>query len=517
MNLDKQIQWFSHHLPVLYIGGVILFIITCVIIFFSNQAFVYIEVDKSVDTSTLKTYASSDSGSEQTASPTGLQLVSRKTKSIIVTKSDYIKTQIDVSFPWYGYVSKKVTFKEDFNAEKVAYYSTTGAECMTYNRASDSLLYYNCRNPKVLLKYNTPKNASWGVSAAAAIYYANRSVTPYMGGVIGIADNSEDTTTDARYRVIYAKPDGSIVTYNAPDSLVTLSAVQGAVLYTDTTNTENSRFIIVDGNGSVYLGTPQGNTVSYATIEKPSNYTSNNNTLCSMSGETATCYRGQSPVGDIDSSQRRSLAGTSITTVNFNGSGAQTTEIRDFKESVDTIVEVNGVVYLKSYKQLSMLEKKDTSFTAKELAQNVDSIAATDTLYYIQNNGVFSYSPTNKSAKQVFYSPNVLPKKLYGADGILFFAGRVPSNSAVTYAYKLTSLNNTTRRLIDTFPQKYDMVYSVDLVGNRLSVVLTNVTNLSDTRQVLDQNKFSAAKNEFFSKLREDGININDIEIEFLY
>ncbi len=518
MTLDKQIQWISQHLPIVYGSGIFLLVTACIYAFISTQSFILVEVDKSDITPTLSTYVSTDSGITKTNNTTGLMLVSRNTKSLIVKKSDYVKTQVDVDFPWYGFVSKKINFQEDQNATKVAYKSTTGAECMTYSEELDMLSYYDCRNPKTILKYNTPKNKSWSASVVARLYYANGKATPYMGGVIGLADYSESKTASSRYSIVYTKPNGKILNYSAPELLTISSSMQGVQIFTDIGDSTNSRFVVVDPNGTIFLGTPQDDNVTYTTIKKPENYTENNNTLCSVHADRVVCYRGQSPVGDVeDTSMLKKIAGFSITSSNFDGTNQDTYKLENFGEPVDTISEVNGQLYGKAYKKLFSFDKKGDTYSAKELAQNVDSIAATDTLYYIQNDSIYAYSSEAKSANQVFHSPLLKLRTLLGTDSKLFFTARTIETSTVTYAYRLESSKNTSSRLIDKLPIAIDGTYSIDLVGNRLSITLSDVTRLVETRQIVDQNKLSAAKDEFISKLTTSGINLNTIELEFLY
>lgn len=516
MNLDRQIQWLSHHLPVVYTSGVFLLIGICVFTFLSNQSFILIEVSDT-NKANLTTYISTDSGTEKSNKPTGLLLVSRKTKSIIMTKSDYVKTQVDIDFPWYGFTSKKITFQEDQNATKVAYKSTTGAECMTHSKELDSLSYYDCRNPKAILKYNTPKDKSWSASIVARVYYANGKATPYMGGVIGIADFSESKTASSRYSIVYTKPNGKILTYNIPESLVTSSSMQNIQIFTDTNNSENSRFAIVDRSGTIFLGTPQGSNVTYATIDKPAKYTQNNNTLCSIHDTDITCYRGQAPIGDVEEGVASvEMANYSIVTSNFDGSNVSSHEIKNFDESIDSFVNADGTFYGKAYKKLFVFERKN-DYKPKELAQNVDFIAENTKLYYIQNNSIYTYDNTTKSAHQVFHSPLVQPRSLLGTDGNLYFTARTTQEKTITYAYKLENSKNTTERLIDILPARIDGVYSMDLVNNRLSVTFNGVTRLSETRQIVDQNKLLAAKNDFISKIIASGIDPDTIQLEFLY
>lgn len=522
--MEKTIHWLLDHRRFVIFLSAFLLVVLLVVNFFSHNAFIYLEVSGNSANDAVVTYASSDAENTK-AGGAGLLLVSRETKSLLVTAGTRIKTQTKVEIPWYGFTDKKVTLTQDTNAEKVAYQSMTGTTCASYNPQLDKLLYYACRNPKTILKYDTPSNGAWTNKKVADIYYSNGEPKPYMGGVIGIAHVH---ATDAKEQgdIIYTTESGKAVPYEAPEE-TDHETINGAKLFTDTYDPTNNRFILVDQLGDIYLGTPSGSSVTYEKIPAPDNYDSSyNETHCAIKDESAYCYRGKSAVGDAnhDASLDKS-AGYEIVSTSFADNSPVTSTITGAEGvlNIDGIYVANGQIYAKVYKKLYRLDMLNGSYVMNEMLQNVDSVSGGNDLYAIQDKGVYKLDKTTSDFHQVFYSDNILPKTVYAVSDKVFIVGNTKGNTRTTYAYALNNERNTTpgKRMIDLLPLKSGVLTGStdnDFVGNRMLVTLPVITTKATRGQSgIDTGEMEARKVDVLNALRAQDISIDEENIQFTY
>ena len=298
MDTEQSLMWLQRNRGKLILAVLAFIIASALLSFFSTHSLLYITVTGDEANQDVQTYASTDAETVKIGG-SGLMTVPRKAKSILVTSSDYIKTQTTIALPWYGFLQKTITLVSDTNAEKIAYRSTTGATCASYNPSADKLLYYSCQNPKTILQYETPGASLWTNKKIVDIHYSGGTPQPYLGGVIGIA-HAEATDAANHADIIATAASGRPTMYQAPEDTDT-TALGAASIYTDMTDPTNKNFAFVDVSGTIYLGTPnEKNTVDYRKIPAPPKYNSSyNQTHCSVVADSISCYVGRTAVGDI--------------------------------------------------------------------------------------------------------------------------------------------------------------------------------------------------------------------------
>jgi hypothetical protein len=521
-SLQNLVQWLLIHKRIVVFYFVLSLIIAFAISFISTNAFVLLRVDQGAAGQKITTYASSDA-ENKVVGASGLIVVPRTTKSLLVSAGDYRKTQTKLELPWYGFTQKTVKVVQDTNADKVAFKSTAGTTCASYSPRIDKLLYYNCRDPKSVLMYNTPPNKTWTSTLITHMFYSNNEAVPYRGGVIGIAHVD---ATDAKVEgdIAFTTDTGKLLAYNAPDD-TDMSTLAKARIFTDKTNTENKNFIIVDANGNIYLGKPsQNNSVDYRKIPAPAKYHSDyNQTFCTLESESVYCYRGKTAAGDIpEDFNLDNVADYSIISTSFSDSGSSTTKLQNGILNFDGVYSSNGALYGKSYKKLFRFDKSGGEYKMNELLQNVDSVAGGKELIVAQNSGVYKYNPSTSDFYQVFYSKNITPKSIYSVDEKIFVIGTTAAGDT-TYAYLLNNTPNDSpgKRLIDILPVKSGDLAGAstnDFVGDTLSITLSiTVSRLTPRGNRIDAGEVSARKTEALEALENLGVPVDEKNIQFIY
>jgi hypothetical protein len=344
-----------------------------------------------------------------------------------------------------------------------------------------------------------------------------------MGGVIGIAHVEAG---DAQHSgdIVATTEAGKAISYTAPEE-TDISTINTARLYTDIGNSENKNFVLVDAVGNIYLGKPtQGSGVEYKQIPKPANYhTDYNQTLCDVSGDSVSCYRGRSAVGDLPEGLNfNSVAGYSIVTASFGSDSTSVANINGDTFGLDGFYVANGKLFGKSYKKLFYFEKKGDSYETREISQNVDFVAGGQKLYFIQNNGVFELDNETSDFHQIFHSNNIMPKSIYAVDGKTFIIASTSYDPTTTYAYLLNNEPDTNpgKRLIDIFPlssKALSNTYSNDLVGDTLSINLIVTYRRNSPQQSIDGGELASQKESVLDALRAYDSGINEDNIQFVY
>jgi len=451
-----------------------------------HYAFLYVTVNTPSDTRNIELSLSSD-GPITKAGGAGLHIVPRNTKSIIVASSDYMKTQSKVIFPWYGFTSKKVSLQKDKNADKVAYLSMLGTTCATYMPKSDQLAYYDCLNPKTLVRYEPSGQSSWAVKTVADFDgFSVNPAQPFLGGLLGISYLPNGDNTPAG-DILAISADGKSQRYPAPTSIPTRFDISRARLFTDTNDPADNHFVIAAVDGTIYIGTISGSNVQYDAIAAPSNYNKQyNQTLCTLGAQTVYCYRGPTAYGDAPTNFDYSkVTQSQITTYSLADGSVHLNKFSNNLFALSNLyVTANGNLFAKNYYQLYHFTKSGDTYRAESVAQSIMAAGAGDRLYYIQNNAVYAVDESDPtSAYQIFYSPNITPKAVYPVGGKTFIIGTQKNNGSTTYAYSLNSQNDTTpgSRLIDLLPLDLSkpplnaQVYSSDLVGDTIYVTLSTL------------------------------------------
>ncbi len=521
--IEKTTIWALNHKKLLATLLIIGAFLVSIVTFFSNNALVYIEVDTSINKD-IAVYTSSDAETKKVSDNAGLLLVSRDSKSLIVSAGDYSKTQTKLQIPWYGFVTKNVVLKRDKDAQKIAYRSTLATTCSTYHPKSDQLAYYDCTNPIALMKYTAPRDKPWMVKKIASIYYSNKQAVPYRGGVIGIS-HTKNTDGPKLADITYVTKDGENIAFNAPTG-TNRENILHAKLFTDTSDSDNNRFIFADYSGFVYLGIPSSdNTVKYTKVSPPLNYNPIfNQTVCAINGEVSHCYYGKSITGDYhpeESNKTIELAQTSISTLSFSDGVKETRTVNELPVVDSLYTTDDGKLYAKNYKQLLYLDVSGNTFVPVEISQNVDSVGSNDNLYFVQDGGVFELDKSTLDSYQVFYSPNIAIKKVYATTDHVFAIGTAGDNSSITYAYAIDKDSENTnpgKRLIDNFPSQSTIpaILSNDVVGDNLYVQLSISYDKSSPNPV-SPGEIAIRKEEVLYYLKSKNIEIDQKDIIFTY
>lgn len=468
-----------------------------------------------ISSSKITVYTSSDSANRK-ATGVGLQIVKRDTKSIIVASSNTVKTQTQVSIPWYGYATTSVILRSDKNADKIEYANNFKEGCATYNSITKKLTGFECSNSAFLQPYQGSNGRDQGQTLSVSYDIAQ----PYLGGVIAITNG-----TDADHPITVLDKTGKYATYNIPDE-IDEDNISSLKLFSHTSSSTDGRFVIVDGNtGDVYLGTPQETmrSVDYIRHAAPNNYNPDfQKTLCALTGDIVYCYRAEYAIGDIDRSINPPV--DTMTTYSYQNEESSTLELDENLLTDEFYATSNGKLYGKRFKKLYTFNIIGETIVSKELAQNIDSGVAGDDFYYVQQGGLYKISDNNPDAHQVFSSSNITLKQAYISDEKIFMLGSITGGKSTTYAYKLNDENNTNpgTRIIDLFPTASDKLSGVtnqDMIGNELFITIPIALNKNarTAAEMVDQDKLEASKQKITNELGILGIDTTAVKVTYYY
>lgn len=520
---DDLFTWLNQRrrtLITLIIAGTIFVIGTNL---FMSYAVIYIEVSSPSPYQSFTIHAVTEKKKDREQLGGQLAIISRDTKTLIVSSGSNIKTQSAIDIPWYGFVNEKVLIKPDLNAEKIAFRSTFTNTCPLYRPQSNTLAYYDCLKENRLIDNVDSASSRW---ASRVIYDIESLVKPfssYMGGYIGIADlNEHDKPTIEYIRAVNEK--GEVLQYETPQNLLRADLVNSRI-YTDTRNTKNSRFVIVSNLGDIFIGTPlEKGKVDYKKISPPKEYdVSRNQTSCRLNSEKVYCYRGHWRIGDAPRGFDYSKTTASqVTVYSFVDKSEKTHKLSSNIAMIEDIyITVKGEIFGTDSKYLYHFAKTGDEYKPVKLAVYPTAVGAGDAVYYIHDNTVYQIDDKDAStAYQVFYSPNVIPKSVYSVDGNVYILGSNPKNKSVTFAYKLLDEPNIKpgKRLIDLLP---DMTpanphyYFSDLVREEMYFSL-NLSNRNPSPQQFTED-FARQKENTLNSLRSLDIPINESKITFGY
>lgn len=521
--LERIVRWIYTHQKTSVILLVVVILFFIVVQFFTQNAIMVVNVNTPQQTTDITTSASRPEGTERVGS-TGLMLIPRNTTSLIVSAGAHSKTEVKIAIPWYGVGSVDVNLVADRNAEKIAYMGMYGdASCATYSMRLASLLSYKCTNPPSLLQYVVSDTTDWGNKAVAKnMLYPGKVAQPYMGGVIGISSYALGDES-APQPIIYTTDKGEVINYNMPEG-IDESSLSYVSIFSNTTDPTDNRFVFVTADGTVYLGTPQGQkgAVRYSKVTAPANYTKTpHKTLCRIATGYAYCYTGGAPVGDMSASASRD---DTIRVIDFNGSVISSAELRTNLLLSALYVTEGGDIYGKSYKKIIALHKVGATYETNEISQNADDAVATKNLYYTQSGGVYEVNAQDV-AHQVFYSNKIKSEFLYAAGGTVYILGKIrESTDERVYAYSLTSQENTTpeNRIIDILPTEAGRLPGVieqNFVGNKLLIQLA--VPISKTQKQsgigITNTVFNEKQQVVRNELTALGIDTSTLDIRFTY
>ncbi len=515
-----MLQLLQQHKRRLIIVGIAILTVVIVVRIFSQFAVVNITIDapEAISKTRVSLYASTDTKTTLIGGP-GLRIInSGEIKSIIASAGNDVKTQATLSVPWYRYVNKKITLGYDKNATKIAYHNTNTRPCSTYSERLDSLLSYNCQNPLAL----TNKKVQDEESVLTDFRFVNRTATPYLGGIAGFV---LATAENANGAVLVVGDDGKKSSYPTPVE-IDRNTLESAKLFSNISDTNDERFVIVDNKGSIYLGSPgSDNKVSYTHFAPPTDYIAKQQrTICRFVSTTVYCYRGLYAVGDapVDKKKIRET----VTTLSFDNTDAVVTETDSDTGSMldDFYVTSGGDIYGLFYKKLIRFTKQNDRMQKTEIAQNVDAGGAGEKMYYIQQGAVYAVVDKLYDAQQIFYSGNIQVKHVYAVNDKVFILGSVVNAGTTVYAYQLNDEDNLTpgTRPIDLLPLSFSQLPDVsqqDFYDNNLKLTLKIPINkqAKSNAQAIDQKQFDLVKERVTETLISRGININDLNVTFNY
>lgn len=498
--------------------------LVCVVIFaiiaknlFDNFALVNIKVNEqgsSAAAQNVKIYASTSAENVELGG-SGLKIIPRTTKSLVATKDERASTQVKIKIPWHGFLEQTITLSPSKNADKMAYLNTSSDGCATYSVRLQTLLSYDCIKPLSLVRYDTTSKI-WGIRKVSNLTFRNKLVAPYMGGVIGIRGGMHMTGLP----IEVVKDDGTATQYELPKGM-TLEDAGQARLFTNEFNTADNRFIIVDYAGNIHLATPsaKNKSITYKTIPSPEGYTTTyQQTLCRILGDFVYCYRGHSIRGDTPPSSVK-LPSETILTASFTNDTVTTTNIDTPGEYSDFYVTLDGDLYGKNFKKLFYLAQSGDTYKPRELAQNVDTAAGGEGLFYIQRNAIYHVTK-DSDATMRFYSHNIVPKSLYISEGSTFILANIKDGGDNLHAYKINDQDYTGgERVIDILPAgsgKLPAVTHQDLVGDRVQFTLAIPLNKT-TRRDIDKAELETRKQKVLDTLRSRGLDLTKLDITFTY
>lgn len=518
----NSIEWiFSHKRRVLWLT-ILIVILLSIFHFVTTYAVLLVKVESSSAAKNIVVYASSETKTTK-AQNFGMTIIPRDTKNLIVTSGDYMRTQTKITIPWYGIVEKKVSLKQDRDADKVAYNSTQAATCASYMPSSDQLAYYSCTNPKALLSYQAPESGRWATKKIANLYYSSNPVRPYLGGVIGISHTPSSDVRELGDITVVTEA-GKTVPYEIPAGLLQEDLINTRI-FTDRNNPTNKRFVLVNPAGEIFIGTPtSGTQVDYDHIAAPPKYSKDRNeTLCVLTDTHTYCYRGPSAVGDVPKSfDFNSVTPSQILSYSFDSKSSSVTDTAEKFFAINGFyVNRDGKKYIRKDGALFRLVQQGGKYISEQIAQGVSTAVGGDTLHYVYNNGVFVVDPNDPTTSyQIFYSPKIFPKAIYTIGDKVFMIATRKGSDTVTYAYQLNnSLNSAqSKRLIDIVPiDKSQMrnTYFSDLVGDRMYISLS-LSNRSPSREQFDL-EFAQKKENILNYFNSYDVSVDESKITFGY
>lgn len=523
MKFEDIIRWTYEHRKSIGISVVLAIPVLVVIQFFASNAFIFVSVDTPVKSSALTTYGSTPSGTDKIGT-TGLILISRDVKSIIVASGENLKTEKKLALPWYGLLAVDVRLERDKNADKVAFASPYSYDtCATYSKQLDSLLAYKCTNPPSLLQYQTPNTSAWiNKALATKMYYPGKLAQPYMGGVIGVSVYARGDES-APQPIIYTTDTGEQIAYDMPEGINEATLSQSEV-FSNYADPNDKRFAFVTDDGTTYIGSPTATkgAVDYVTVPAPKGYAETpHKTLCRVTTEKVYCYTGSDPIGDSTEPLKND---DKIRVYDFDGNITESTELQASLGLSGIYVTHEGKIYGRQFKKLLAFTKQNDSYKVEEISQNVDSAAGGDALYYAQRGGVYKID-TQGVAHQVFSSKKVSIATVYISDGQIFMLGTLKeSTDKQIYAYTLRDDDNTTpdKRIIDILPTEPGQLPSVtaqNLVGKQLQLQLAVPFNKSGSGPGIGDSDslLNEKKQAVINSLLAQGVPLNELSILYTY
>lgn len=483
--IEKSLAFWTyaqkHWRRMIVLGVIVTLLIVATKLFFS-YAVVRLEiVDQAKAGSQTRIFFNTNTTSKEVTMGE-IHIVSRDNMSVTVQAGNNIRTHSLLDIPWYGIVEKKITLKRDKNADKIAYRSTLDDSCGSYSTERARMLQYDCSETAAVTYFNTPEDGAWELGNVALDFpFRRNTATPYQGGLIGFTGVPLGTDNIPPGYIMRVSADEKVSYYEQPSDISPAMSYTSKIA-TDQYDQKNNRFIVISPTGALYLGTPTADpsslSVDYKTILPSKNYASTiEQTTCRLRGTKAICYRGlASNIGD--STQETDKITPEIIRIDFVTGEHKTIPLKDSSLVFDIAVTASDDIYILSHKKLLHLEQYEGSYITKVITQNADAIAANDSLYFTQENGVFQLDKKTLDAHQIFYSHNIKPQKLVAAHQDIIILGKSANTDMYNYAWKLNDEDdlNYGTRLIDLLPSFPESAAygAVELVGDMAYIQLSS-------------------------------------------
>lgn len=515
--LTKILAWIIENQKKSILLVSLSFVILTILIFLSNNAILLLDVQNNAKVIKNEVYYNTNT-EQKKATGQNIVILPRTAKSITVKNGDYQKTQSSITIPWYGIFYKKIVVFADKNGEKIPFLSSIGAACSTYSPLADQLRFYDCRKSNGLFNYQISENGIGTVQNISSLKYSITPPQPFRGGLIGIS-YFPNTDYITKGDITFVTENGNENGINIPKEMIKDELIN-AQIFTNSKNTNDNHFVIVDKIGKIYIGTLMDNgDVKYSTIPAPNNYTENyNQTLCAFTDKSVYCYRGRTAFGDYpEAFDFNKVAGSQVVEFTYADGSVKNSNISENLFDINDFQATNsGELYIKINKKVLHLVKKQDKYVLDEKVQNADVISTGNNLLYLQNNGIFIIDKKDASiSHQVFYSPNILPKSIYTVNEKIFIIATIKGNPDVTHAYLLNNEINSTpgSRLIDHVPLNEEVnsnVYTSDTFKDLVYVTIFRPKGIATEEMTL---RIASKKAELINYFQEKAVSIEQNKI----
>ncbi len=424
--------------------------------------------------------------------------------------------------------STTVNIYSDRNATK---YSDSSLSCITYTKDTDRLLSYNCIQPKQLVEYKSVSNTMPGNVSVATITQQDTdiySIKPYDGGVIGIQIPRLHTVQTNQF-IFMIDNDGTKTTGNVPDS-IDQSHLGAMNILTDSTSSNSNFALTSKSTGKIFFSDnkPQ-QTTTYKEYTLPDDFSINSDSLiCTLVDTTVFCYYGPSshPHDDIENPTLdiKEKDG-SLLSIDFI---SETPSIKrygvDKKNPIDSLfVSQNKQLYAMSKENFSVIDLKDNRATVRPYISEPSSVSVGNGLLFIRQNAVYKYDDTTKESYLVFQSPKLNLSSITEVNDEIFINAYTKNNSGERiHTYKINDEpnNNPNPRLIDVLPLDFDEspdISDMSFYKNNLYIRIKMTISKTSGSGRIDQTAFEQAKQRISKILEEKSVDIDNINIHYLY
>jgi hypothetical protein len=484
-------------------------------------------------------YSSTNGQSEEPVITVGeLAIVKRSTLSLHARAGSYETSKSIPSLPVIGFSTVSINLYKDHDVQK---YSGDSLGCIAYDHTTDHVLSYSCTNPKNLVFYDRPSDEKiqWENKLVAQItpgFPPIYSIHPFRNGVLGLLQPSGGDE-EANSLLFSVDSSGNKQLYNLPNDF-NLDDIGSTNVVTDTSVSDNGKFLLVTGSGTIYLGEISGKNVAYKSLSVSNKYDSSFDTLvCTLVTTTAYCYFGpgsEESDSAIQTTHDKTVGAGTIQVIDFSNDTASS-KIYSFpaKQPIDTLLvtesknlyglvgNVNGDP---SKHNLYKLGLNGDNVSVQPFLTNINSVGSGNGLVYIKDNAVYKINDATNEAYLVFVSPHLRLSNIVTIEGNTFINGYVNDvPDGKLHTYKILNRPATAavgKRLVDIVPfyikgPVLSMDYSDDAI--RIRVFATPTSFASTGKTTYDAGEYAANRQQIENYLMAAGITSNNYNIVYTY